>query len=180
MNNLSKNIYLTLLVIGIIFSLIGVFGVFNPLMFSIYLIEILAIFFFMNGVKNLVKGIQLIKNPNVHWSLFILLSILEIIAALSLLITPFSSQIFIIIYIGFIMLLKGIFVVFNSLFHKNIFPGLSSVTFSNGLIDILFGILLIVVPFISQQFIFLCVAWYILFSGINLVMMSFSIKRNIL
>ena len=66
MNNLSKNIYLTLLVIGIIFSLIGVFAIFNPLVFSIYLIEILAIFFFMNGVKNLTKGIQLIKNPNVH------------------------------------------------------------------------------------------------------------------
>ncbi|MGL5664272.1 MAG: DUF308 domain-containing protein, partial [Cetobacterium sp.] len=74
--------------------------------------------------------------------------------------------------------LKGIFVVFNSLFHKNIFPGLSSVTFSSGLIDVLFGILLTVVPFISQQFIFLCIAWYILFSGINLVMISFSIKRN--
>ncbi|MGL5669907.1 MAG: DUF308 domain-containing protein [Cetobacterium sp.] len=45
--------------------------------------------------------------------------------------------------------------------------------------DILFGVLLMVVPFISQQFIFLCIAWYILFSGINLVMISFSIKRNI-
>lgn len=180
MNSLTKNIYLILLITGVLFGIVGIFGIFNPLIFSIYLVEILALFFFVNGVKNLIKGVQLMANPNVHWGLFIFVSILEIVASISLIMTPFSSQIFIIIYIGFIMLIKGLFVAFNSLFHKNLFPNLSELHFSNGIIDTLFGILLIIMPFISQQFIFLCVAWYILFSGMNLMVLGYALKKEIL
>ena len=67
----------------------------------------------MSVIKNLVKGIQLIKNLNVHWGLFIFLSILEIIVVLLLLITLFLSQILIEIYIGFIMLLKVVFLIYR-------------------------------------------------------------------
>ena len=163
--------------IWIIFSIIGVFGIFSPFSFSIYLIEVLAAFLFINGIRNLAKGVELRENREVNSGLFIFLSILEIIASLSLMITPFSSQIFMIIYIGFIILAKGIFILVNSLFHKKAFPSLANLNFGNGVIDIIFGILLIGLPLLSQQFIFLCIAWYILFNGANLIITAFTLKN---
>ncbi|WP_418966243.1 DUF308 domain-containing protein, partial [Cetobacterium sp.] len=80
-------------------------------------------------------------------------------------------------YAGIFMIFKGIFIVLNILFNRKIFPSLVDFSLGSGVIDLLFGILLITLPFFSQQFIFLCIAWYILFSGANLILSAFYFKR---
>ncbi|MDX8335624.1 MULTISPECIES: HdeD family acid-resistance protein [Cetobacterium] len=178
MQEFNKKIFTYLLVTGILFSLVGIFGVFSPTIFSIYLVDILAAFFLVSGVKNFTKGFQFRKVPNFHWGLYIFIGVLEVVISLSLFSTPFSSQIFMIIYAGIFMIFKGIFIVLNILFNRKIFPSLVDFSLGSGIIDLLFGILLVALPFFSQQFIFLCIAWYILFSGANLILSAFYFKRS--
>ncbi len=178
MQEFNKKIFTYLLVTGILFSLVGIFGVFSPTIFSIYLVDILAAFFLVSGVKNFTKGFQFRKVPNFHWGLYIFIGVLEVVISLSLFSTPFSSQIFMIIYAGIFMIFKGIFIVLNILFNRKIFPSLVDFSLGSGVIDLLFGILLVALPFFSQQFIFLCIAWYILFSGANLILSAFYFKRS--
>lgn len=163
---------------GILYSLIGIFGLINPVAFSMYLIYILAFFFLVNGFNNFVKGIKFINVPNFHWALSIFLGTIEILLALSLFFTPFISQIYMIIYAGVFLLIKGIFIIVNVVSHKKIFPNLYSHNLGSGIIDLLFGILLIFLPIFSQQFLFLAVSWYILFCGINLVISALALKKS--
>ncbi|MCQ8211110.1 DUF308 domain-containing protein [Cetobacterium somerae] len=178
MQEFNKKIFTYLLVTGILFSLVGIFGIFSPTIFSIYLVDILAAFFLVSGVKNFTKGFQFRKVPNFHWGLYIFIGVLEVIISISLFSTPFASQIYMIIYAGIFMVFKGIFIVLNILFNRKIFPSLVDFSLGSGIIDLLFGILLVALPFFSQQFIFLCIAWYILFSGANLILSAFYFKRS--
>lgn len=178
MQTFNKKIFLYLLSTGVIFSLVGIFGIFSPTLFSIYLVYILAAFFFVTGVKNFTKGFQFKNIPNFHWGLYIFLGFLEIVISLSLLTTPFVSQLYMIMYAGIFMLFKGIFIIINVISNKKLFPTLVNFSLGSGIIDSLFGILLISLPIFSQQFIFLCIAWYILFSGANLILSAYSFKNS--
>lgn len=178
MQEFNKKVFYYLLLTGILFSLVGVFGIFSPTIFSIYLVDILAAFFLVSGIKNFTKGFQFRKVTNFHWGLYIFIGILEIIIALSLLSTPFASQIYLIIYAGIFMIFKGVFIVINVLFNRKVFPSLVDFSLGSGVIDFLFGLLLVGLPFFSQQFIFLCIAWYILFSGANLILSAFYFKKS--
>ena len=178
MKEFNKKVFTYLLVTGILFSIVGVFGIFSPTIFSVYLVDILAAFFLVSGVKNFTKGFQFRKVANFHWVLYIFIGVLEIIISLSLFSTPFASQIYIIIYAGIFMIFKGIFIILNILFNRKIFPSLVDFSLGSGIIDTLFGILLVALPFFSQEFIALCIAWYILFSGANLILSAFYFKKS--
>lgn len=178
MQEFNKKVFTYLLVTGILFSIVGVFGIFSPTIFSVYLVDILAGFFLVSGVKNFTKGFQFRKVANFHWGLYIFIGVLEIIISLSLFSTPFASQIYIIIYAGIFMIFKGIFIILNILFNRKIFPSLVDFSLGSGIIDTLFGVLLVALPFFSQEFIALCIAWYILFSGANLILSAFYFKKS--
>lgn len=178
MQEFNKKVFTYLLVTGILFSIVGVFGIFSPTIFSVYLVDILAAFFLVSGVKNFTKGFQFRKVANFHWGLYIFIGVLEIIISLSLFSTPFASQIYIIIYAGIFMIFKGIFIILNILFNRKIFPSLVDFSLGSGIINTLFGVLLVALPFFSQEFIALCIAWYILFSGANLILSAFYFKKS--
>ncbi|WP_297407165.1 HdeD family acid-resistance protein [uncultured Cetobacterium sp.] len=178
MQTFNQKVFLYLLFTGILFTLVGVFGIFSPTLFSIYLLYIFSAFFFVSGIKNFTKGFQFNKIPTFHWGLYIFLGFLEIIISLSLLITPFISQLYLIIYAGIFILFKGIFIIINVIFNKKTFPTLVNFSLGSGIIDILFGSLMVALPIFTQQFIFLCISWYILFSGANLILSAYSFKES--
>jgi len=178
MQEFKKKVFTYLLVTGIIFSLVGIFGIFSPTIFSVYLVDILAAFFLVSGVKNFTKGFQFRKVPNFYWGLYIFIGVLEVVISLSLFSSLSVSQIYMIIYAGIFMLFKGMFIFLTILFNRKIFPSLVDFSLGSGIIDLLFGVLLVALPFFSQQFIFLCIAWYILFSGANLILSAFYFKRS--
>lgn len=177
MNEFSKKIYYYLLVCGLIFTIIGLYGVFNPIGFSNYLVYILALFFFMSGIKNFTKGFEYRNVPNFHWGTYLFLGAIEIILSLSLFHNPFENQIAMIIYCGIFMIIKGLFIVLNSIFNRKLFPYMASMSLGTALIDIAFGTLLILLPFFAQQFFTLCIAWYVLFSGVNFIAAGISFKK---
>lgn len=175
--NFNQKVSTALIFTGILYSIIGILGLINPIAFSVYLIYILAFFFLVNGFNNFVKGIKFTDVPGFHWTLSIFLGAIEILLALSLFFTPFISQIYMIIYAGIFLIIKGIFILVNVISHKKLFPNLYSHNLGSGVIDLLFGILLLFLPIFSQQFLFLAVAWYILFCGINLIISSIALKK---
>lgn len=181
MEDFNKRAFLYLLCSGIFFSIIGVLGVFSPVFFSIYLVYILGAFFLVSGIQNFTRGFQFRKVKDFHWGMLIFIGFLEIILSLSLFTTPVEDAFFIIVYIGLFMAFKGIFIIVNLIFNKKVFPELMNTSFGSGVIDLLFGILLVVVPLrypeLSLQFVFLCIAWYILFSGASLILGAFTFKR---
>ncbi|MGL5744409.1 MAG: HdeD family acid-resistance protein [Cetobacterium sp.] len=178
MENFDKKIFRYLLFTGILFTLVGIFGIFTPTTFSVYIVDILAAFFFVSGIKNFIKGFQFRKVPHFHWGLYIFIGVLEIVISISLFSQPFLSQLYMIIYAGIFMVFKGIFIFINTIFNRKTFPDSVKFSLNPGITDILFGILLVALPFISQRFITLCVAWYILFSGANLILSAFYFKRS--
>ncbi|MGL4977199.1 MAG: HdeD family acid-resistance protein [Cetobacterium sp.] len=177
MINFNKKIFRYLLITGVAFSLVGIFGIFSPKLFSIYLVDILAAFLFVSGVKNFIKGFQFRKVINFHWGLYIFIGVMEIVISLSLFSQPFINQFYMIIYAGIFLIFKGLFIFINTLFNRKLFPDSVKFTLNTGIIDILFGTLLVGIPFLSQIFISLCVAWYIFFSGSNLILSAFYFKR---
>ncbi|MGL6065469.1 MAG: HdeD family acid-resistance protein [Cetobacterium sp.] len=177
MINFKKKVFRYLLLTGILFSFVGIFGIFSTSIFSIYIIDILSAFFFVSGIKNFIKGFQFRKVINFHWGLYIFIGVLEIVGAISLFSQPFNNQLYMIIYSGIFMTFKGILVFINTIFNHKIFPSSVNFSLNSGIINILFGGLLIGLPFLSQNFIFLCVAWYIFFSGANLILSAFYFKR---
>lgn len=177
MNEFSKKIYYYLLICGLIFSVIGLYGVFSPVIFSNYLIYILAFFFFMNGIKNFTKGIEYRNLPDFHWGTYLFLGIIEVIVSFSLFTYPFANQIMLVVYCGIFMIIKGIFIIFNLIFDKKLFPYLTNLGLGSGIIDMIFGILLVTLPFFAQEFFVLCIAWYILFVGINFIASGFAFKK---
>lgn len=180
MQYFSRKIFLYLLYTGILFTAIGIYGVFEPISFSNYLVYILAFFFFMGGIKNFTKGFELKSIiPDFHWGLYILVGAMEIIISLSLLRNPFPAQINLIIYAGIFMILKGIFIALNLFLNRSLSPRMSNSGIVSSIIDILFGSLLIIFPTFAQQFIVLCIAWYILFSGAHFILAAFSFKKRV-
>lgn len=178
MKNFDKKIFRYLLMTGILFSLVGIFGIFSPTIFSIYIVDILAAFFFVSGIKNFTKGFQFRKVPEFHWGLYIFIGVLEIVISLSLFSQPFGNQLHTIVYSGFFMMFKGIFIFINTIFNRKIFPDSVKYSLNAGITDTLFGTLLAGLPFFSARVISLCVAWYILFNGANLVLSAFYFKRS--
>ena len=137
MKNFDKKIFRYLLMTGILFSLVGIFGIFSPTIFSRYIVDILAAFFFVSGIKNFTKGFQFRKVPEFHWGLYIFIGVLEIVISLSLFSQPFGNQLHTIVYSGFFMMFKGIFIFINTIFNRKTFPDSVKYSLNAGITDTL-------------------------------------------
>ncbi len=164
-------------IIGIILAFLGMWGIVNPLFFSNYLVQVFSLFFLIIGIKNLLK-VNEMRKMGLNYGVFLFMSIIEILFGVTLFLTPFLSQIYLIIYIGTFILIKGILVLLNILFRSKIFDGLYNVTIGQALIDILFGVLLITLPVFSQQLIALGMAWYFVFMGIDFLVGGYQLKKE--
>lgn len=174
MKSLSSKFQSIFYLISIFYIITGVLGILHPMMFSVYLIFILGAFFLINGGANFIDGVLNLRKEDYHWGMSLFLGIIEIFLALSMFFNPISSQISIVIYVGALLLVRGLFIIFNSL---GINIELKKHQMSIGIISTLFGILFIVIPFFSQELIVLMVAWFILFSGVNLFVATLSFKK---
>ena len=174
MKNLSTKFQSVFYLISVFYIVTGVLGVLHPMLFSMYLIFILGAFFLINGGANFIDGVLNIGKEDYHWGMSLFLGIIEFFLALSMFYNPISSQISIVIYVGALLIVRGLFIIFNS---WGISKELKKHNMSIGIISILFGILFVVIPFFSQELIVLMVAWFILFSGVNLFVATLSLKK---
>lgn len=173
----KKQAFASLFWSGIFFCIIGVLGLINPQFMAIYIVYMIAVFFFLAGFATLYMGFKFHKNPDFHSTLYIFMGLTQLLFAISLVAFPLKSQFLIFIYIAVFLLIKGIFILLNQMSHKHLFPVLSQCSLSTGLIDVLFGVTLLVMPFFSNMFLLMVLAWYFLFCGINFIASAFSLKK---
>ncbi len=174
MNN-QKKLTLIYSVLGILYTITGILCLAYPLMFSIYLVDILAVLFLLIGITNLLDGIKNIKTPNYHWGINLFLGIVEIILAISVIASPILSGIYLVLYIGFLLFIRGCFIAFNSLSKKS---ELKTPHTSTGIISILFGLLFIIAPLFADKLIAAIIAWFVIFTGIDLIIIALGNRNN--
>ncbi len=174
MNN-QKKFTLSFYLLGALYTITGILCMTFPLIFSIYLVYILAFLFLFNGLSNLLDGIRNINTPRHHWGMSLFLGIVEIILSFSIFVSPILSGIYLVLYIGFLLFIRGCFIVFNSFGQKS---ELKTPHTSTGIISILFGLLFIIAPLFSDKLIAITIAWFIIFSGIDLFIIGLGIDKN--
>ncbi|MCJ8342372.1 MAG: DUF308 domain-containing protein [Cetobacterium sp.] len=182
LGNSLKKMWKYYLVIGIIFLLFGIFAIFKPEMFSLYIVAVLGWFFLFMGFGNIYYGINGKKNPAFHWGTVLFMGILEIISGIIVLLNPISSLYILTIYIGVFLIFRGASLTFAKNYslinNENVhLHGLRSLTVINGILDMVFGVLAIIVPIFAEAVLVYTLAFYILFAGLLLLVFAFQIKE---
>lgn len=175
MKNEFKKTRIILCLLSVLYIISGAIGIIHPLLFSVYLISVLGAFFLLNGFSSLFDGIKNIKNHNYHWGMSLFLGLMEIILSISIFMFPLMSELYLVMYIGMLILIKGIFIICSSFSKRS---DLKTPHTSTGIISILFGFLLVVSPVLSDKLIILMVAWFIIFSGIDLFVIAMGMKND--
>lgn len=174
----SKQASSSLLWTGILFVIIGIMGLWQPAFLAIYIVYMIAFFFLFAGCESLYRGFKFSSVKGYHYGLAIFTGLIEVLLAIALIAFPMASEFAIFIYIGVFLVIKGIFVIINVLTHKKAFPALFNCSLGGGIIDLLFGIVLLVMPFFSNLFLIYVLAWYFLFCGINFIVNSITLKND--
>jgi len=163
-----------LYLLSILYIIAGISGIVYPVAFSMYLIYILGAFFLLSGIVNSIDGIKNLKNPKYHWGMSLFLGIIELILSFSIFTSPVLSGIYLIVYIGMLLLVRGLFVISSLLGRKD---ELKTPHMSTGIVSILFGILFVVIPVFSSELIVLVIAWFIIFSGVDLFVITMGMNK---
>ncbi|MGB6128281.1 MAG: DUF308 domain-containing protein [Psychrilyobacter sp.] len=163
-----------LYLLSILYTVTGISGIVYPVAFSIYLIYVLGVFFLLSGIVNSIDGIKNLKNPKYNWGMSLFLGIIELIFSFSIFASPVISSIYLIIYTGILLLVRGLFVISSLLGRKG---ELKIPHISTGVVSVLFGILFIMIPVFSKELIVLVIAWFIIFSGVDLFIITMGINK---
>ncbi|MCS5420824.1 MULTISPECIES: HdeD family acid-resistance protein [Psychrilyobacter] len=165
---------ISLYLLAVLYIITGISGVIYPVVFSVYLIYILGAFFLLSGVINFIDGIKNLNNPAYHWGMSLFLGIIEIILSFSIFISPILSEVYLIVYIGILLLIRGLFIIFNSFGKKD---ELKTPHMSTAVVSILFGMLFVGIPMFSTELIVLAIAWFIIFSGVDLFIITMGMNK---
>lgn len=164
---------------GIFGIIIGILGLINLDFMILYIVYMIAFFFLLSGFFTLYMGVKFSKKEGFHHGLYIFMGLTQLLLALSLIAFPLVSGYMVFVYIAVFLLIKGSFIIINIISHKKAFPVLASASLSTGIIDLLFGLVLIIMPFISTQFLLMVLAWYFIFSGVNSIASAFTLKKEL-
>ncbi len=166
---------IALYLLAVLYIITGISGIVYPVGFSIYLIYILGAFFLLSGLINFIDGIKNMKNPKYHWGMSLFLGVIEIILSFSIFTSPVLSEIYLIIYIGMLLLIRGVFIISSSFGRKD---ELKTLHMSTGVVSILFGMLFIGIPLFSTELIVLAIALFIIFSGVDLFIITMGMNKT--
>ena len=176
-----KKLWYYYLIIGILLAITGLIGIFNPLGFSISLIYVLSWSFLLMGLLNIYYAYQGRKNKYLHWGIVLVSGIIDILAAFSIFYNPFESAVILLIYLGILMLFRGFSLIFTR--GKAVADeipevhNIRSILIMRGILDIIFGILLVVCPLLMGYILPIIIGFYLLFMGILFIIYSIQVKR---
>ena len=176
-----KKIWYYYLIIGILLAITGLIGIVNPLGFSISLIYVLSWSFLLMGLLNIYYAYQGRKNKYFHWGIVLVSGIIDILAAVSIFYTPFDSAVILLIDLRILMLFSGCSLIFTS--GKAVADdipevhSIRSILIVRGILDIIFGILLVICPLLMGYILPVIIGFYLLFMGILFIIYSIQVKR---
>lgn len=156
-------------------------GIFNPVIFSVSLIYILSYGFLLMGFLNIYYAFKGRNNKYFHWGLILFNGIIDILASICIFINPFQSMIVLLIYIGILIMFKGFTLIFTkSKSFTNEIPeahSLRAIVVTRGILDVIFGVMIVLCPLILDFILPMLIGFYLLLSGILMVIYSFQIKK---
>ncbi|MEG0584001.1 MAG: DUF308 domain-containing protein, partial [Cetobacterium sp.] len=107
LNNSLKTLWKYYLVLGIVFVILGGLSLFNPNIFAMSIVYVIGWLLMFVGIGNIFYAYSSRNNPNAHWGILIFEGILEIISAVLVIINPFYSLFFLVIYLGVFLIFRG-------------------------------------------------------------------------
>ena len=176
-----KKIWYYYLIIGLLLAITGAMGIFTPVVFSISLIYILSYGFLLMGFLNVYYAFKGRHNKYFHWGLILFNGIIDILAAICIFLNPFQSVIVLLIYIGILIMFKGFSLIFTkSKSFANEIPethGLRALAVTRGILDVIFGVMIILCPLVLDFILPMIIGFYLLFAGLLMIIYSFQIKK---
>ena len=183
LNKSLKMLWKYYFALGFIFLLAGVLGLFNPGMFSIYLIIILAWYFIFMGIGNVFYGITGRNNENFSWGAILFIGILELLMGLVLLFNPISTLYLVTVYVGILTVFKGFSLILTRISNKNINEAnintndVRKLNIVRGVLDILLGTLILVIPFFAASVLIYMIIFYLILGGLSLFITGCEIRK---
>lgn len=169
--------------LGVLFLVVGIIGLFSPVMFSLYLGVILAWYFIFIGMGNIFYGVAGRGNPNFSWGATLFMGILELLMGLVLIFNPMTTLYLITVYIGILLIFKGFSLILTRISIMNIdetnmhMNGIRTSNIVKGVLDIFFGILVITVPFFAMGVFGYMIVFYLILGGLSLLITGCEIKK---
>ncbi|MGL5917822.1 MAG: DUF308 domain-containing protein [Cetobacterium sp.] len=157
--------------LGIFYVLIGALGISNMAFFNDNVEYILSTILLLNGIYHLFYSTTNRKNPYFHWGLVLAEGIIEILSVAIILLNTFTNQLFFTSYIGILLCLKGLILIlgrdnkFTS--WQNTKAQIKILVIVKGLLHFLFGSLILTLPLLTDNAVYVVFGWYILFLGIH-------------
>lgn len=184
--NSLKFLWKYYIVFGLGFMIFGGLALFNPEFFAVYIISVIGWFFIFGGVGNFIYAIKGKGNPAFHWGTMLFMAILEIVSGIIVITNPIFSLYFLTIYIGVFLLFRG----FSIIFAKNPGYGLLGVEDShtnglrslnnlNGILDIIFGIMAMIIPLFAEQVFIYTLIFYLILGGLLILIYGAQIRSTL-
>jgi uncharacterized membrane protein HdeD (DUF308 family) len=160
-----------LLVWGILTLLIGCMFLFSPAMTTVLLITFMGAYWFVGGIFALAS--LAVDRSNMGWKIF--LAVINILAGILILCYPFYSTIFVlsffVIFIGFWACFVGASHLYHAFTEKDAGNGVL------GIISLIFGILLLINPFIAAALLPFVAGGFAIVMGLCSIYVSFAAKK---
>ncbi|MGL6154044.1 MAG: HdeD family acid-resistance protein [Cetobacterium sp.] len=184
LGNSLKKMWKYYFILGIVFLVLGIFAIFKPAIFSLYIVSLLGWFFLFAGFGNIFYGFSGRNNPAFHWGTILFMGILEVLSGFIILLNPISSLYILTIYIGVFLIFRGCSLIFAKNYYgitaENVhLNGLRSLTVMNGILDLVFGVLAILIPIFAEAVFIYTIAFYVLLAGLLLMVYAFQIKQSL-
>lgn len=156
---------------GILTLIIGVMFLTTPAITTVILITFMGAFWLVGGLFSL--GSLFVDKTNMGWKIF--LAVINIIAGAVIMIYPLFSTVFIlsffVIFIGFFACFIGCAHLFTAFKNKDAGNGVL------GIISMIFGLLLLLYPFITVALLPFIAGGFCIVAGISGIITSFMAKK---
>lgn len=178
---MDKKIKSFFLILGIFYILIGAIGISNLRFFNQNIEYIISLILSLNGIYHLVYSMTNRKNPYFHWGLVFGEGIIELVSVFVILFNTFTSKLFFTSYIGTLLCLKGLILILGRndkiTSWENTNAKVRIMVIIKGLLHFVFGALIIVLPLLTTNSVYIIFGWYILFLGIHFITEEYITKK---
>ena len=154
-----------LLIRGLIFSLIGLIGLFHPIGSMAAITIILGIFLLLDAMGALFLSVACRQFSGVFWS------VLLCAAGIAMIVRPVEADVLIAVVLGTWMIVTGV----GELLSARVSPS-RMILSGSGVLSILIGILLVVAPFAGLTAFSWLIAVLLLISGLEMLVLVFGLR----
>lgn len=180
-NSNSHKVWLVPLIQGAILIFVGLWFIFNPEKPLTILILLMGVYWFIDGVLNIIRSVKIRKN-NKYWWWQLVIGILSTVAGALVFTKPEASALmatkFLVYYIAATAIIAGISSIVSGIkLHKAGSKDKSLLI--GGAISVLFGIILFIYPLFSVYLVIFIIGLVTIIAGLVFVIFAIRIRSQV-